>query len=387
MRKLFPLLVLSLLCLAVAGYAQRATPPAATPKAEQPPKPGAEKPPAPPKPAEPAKPAEPPTAPEAAKPAEEPKPTEKPETPAAQPRRALEDRMAFEGCIPTDQLPGIPAGLGGAGDERKAARDEIMKRGDEAVPDLMRATRACNNTIRWEAVNALGSLHAKQAVDALIERVLKDLDPHVEWRSIWALSSIRVDDEVRQKGLAALANPANDFERWRAAILLSNFDAPECVPVILEGLKAEDQWEKWEAVNALGRVHNKDTVEALRPIAKDPQSRIRGEAALVLGRMKEKDAVSVLAEMLNDADENVRWRAAMALGQAGFAEGIEPLQQRLAVEEDEHTKGNIQRSLDRLQGKRPEARKPQTPAEGGAAKPAEGKKPAAEAPPVETAPK
>lgn len=367
MKRLLPLLLLSLLCVGAAGYAQRATPPPGEPKAEG--KPKAE---------EKAQPAE------KAPPAEKAEPTKKP-APAEKerPKTRVEERSAFEGCVPTDQLTGIPEGLAGRGEERKKAREQLAERGEEAIPDLIRATRACNNTIRWEAVNALGNLRAKQGMDALIERVLTDLDPHVEWRSIWALGCLRADDEIRKKGLEALRNAADESQRWRAAILLSNFKEPECVPVLHEGLKAdseqgkwEAQWVKWEAVNALGRVHNEDSVEALRPLAKDPSGRIRQEVALVFGRMREPEGLPVLIAMLNDEDANVRWRAAMAMGSLGLKEGIEPLKRRLEQEEDDHTKEVISKALERLS--RPE-RKP-------LAKPPETKKPAAEEETEETKP-
>ena len=53
-------------------------------------------------------------------------------------------------------------------DERKEAREGLLLLGAAAVPPLVLATESDDATVRWEAVNLLGSLGHLRATDAVL---------------------------------------------------------------------------------------------------------------------------------------------------------------------------------------------------------------------------
>src|SRR6202035_1504228 len=72
--------------------------------------------------------------------------------------------------------------------DRATARAKLAKRGVEAVPLLLANIAHSDSQIRWEVVNLLGAISDARALDALAERAMLDLNPHIRWRSLWALS-------------------------------------------------------------------------------------------------------------------------------------------------------------------------------------------------------
>jgi len=239
--------------------------------------------------------------------------------------------------------------LSGDSESRKEARERLIELGAEAVPALIEATRDPNPWVRWEAVNALGYIGDPRAIPALVERILKDDNPHPRWRSIWAVQA--VDREGTEAVPLLLKGLKSDDEVvvWNAAVGLSAYKRPEAVPILMEGLGSEDEFRQWEAIFCLSNVWNEETVPALIPILKGGRLRARQEAANTLGAIGDKRAVPALLEALeNDESPEVRWRAAVALGRIGDPSVIPKLEELLQKEEDEQVIEHIQEALELL---------------------------------------
>lgn len=261
--------------------------------------------------------------------AQKAEPTEVEETP---------EDMGFPGCI--EALPDSLRGLEDP-DARAQARKAVLARKGAAVPDLVKALTCCDPEVRWHAADLLGVLKAGEAIDPLLQRVLHDPDVHVELRSVWALGRMERVQEIRAKGLAALADEPTALQRWRLATLLAHLRDPVSLPIIYDGLQSPDEQRRWEAVFLLSVVHDADTWNRLRPLARDPAKQVRKQVAVTYAQLGDRRAVPTLVEMLDDAEPDVRARAAMALGKTGGAGVIDALQTRLKMEQDKRVRAAI----------------------------------------------
>jgi HEAT repeat protein len=256
---------------------------------------------------------------------------------------------ASEAATPTTAQP-TPSGIEGLvarlldKKARNEARKAIVAMGTEATPYLMTRMKDKDFTIRWEMANILGSLEDPRAVPALVENVLHDAEPHVRWRSLWALNEYPSDTETLQLLRRALAS-SNEAEKWNAAVGLSMFKAPECLPIIHAGLTHSDPWRRWESVNALGRVHDASSVAHLAGVLKRAGTRERTEAVMSLGGIGSAEAADVLVAALADPEPGVRWRACMQLGDIGGTRTRPALEKLRATETDPMVLKHLNRSL------------------------------------------
>jgi len=88
----------------------------------------------------------------------------------------------------------------GAEESRQDARKQLVALGADAVPALLASARHSDSHVRWEIVNLLGLIGDARGLGALKESATRDENPHVRWRSLWALSRVAKKTEI----LAAL---------------------------------------------------------------------------------------------------------------------------------------------------------------------------------------
>ncbi|UCF10850.1 MAG: HEAT repeat domain-containing protein, partial [Candidatus Bipolaricaulota bacterium] len=244
-------------------------------------------------------------------------------------------------------------------ESRKAGREALIAMGAEAVPALIEACADENDWIRWEAVNALGSIaHADHesalpAIPAMTVVALTDDNPHPRWRSLYALACFpqeTIDGITVPLLLAGLDDP-DPQHRWYAAVALAYFKQKVAAPFLNEGLTREDSYERWEAVYCLGFVHDEDSVGLLIAVLLDvenQETRIRQETALVLGRIGDPVAAPALIEALEDPEAAVRWRAASSLSRFADPSVLPALEAAYEREEDEFAKEQIAKAIGQL---------------------------------------
>jgi hypothetical protein len=202
--------------------------------------------------------------------------------------------------------------------------------------------------IRWELANLQGDVRDERALPALGENVLRDVDPHVRWRSLWAIGEYPV--ELRgglMDTFRAALRDAEPSTRWNAAIALSNFELPDGLSVLHEGFPTSVGFRRWEAINAFGRIHDERTVPLLASVLRDGEVRHRSEAALSLGRIGTPPAVGALLGALGDASPDVRWRACMALADSTDERARPALESLLRAESDAEVRRQAERALAR----------------------------------------
>ena len=183
-------------------------------------------------------------------------------------------------------LPGTPRPtpvLDSASPEEPTS--DSADQGPPGVEELIKATKNPEWTVRWDAVNALGILKDPRGIPALVERALRDDNPHPRWRSLWALSATdREAQEAIPFLLEALQYPDPVVVR-NAAVALAFFGQPEARPELLHGLENPDSWRRWEAVFSLKRIGDDEVASALIALLSEetePVTRVRQESALTL---------------------------------------------------------------------------------------------------------
>ena len=230
--------------------------------------------------------------------------------------------------------------------ERKEAREGLLALGTVVVPALILATESESATLRWEAVNLLGSLGDLRGADAVLRVATTDPDVHARWRANWAITNL--DDGTVVPRLIAALGGENRAVAWNAAVALSLFGALEAVPLLHEGLEIKG-WVQWEAVNALGRIWNDTTVSELVVVLEEGSEDVRREAALSLGRIGGGVALAALLKALgNDLSPEVRWRAAMMIGHIGEEVIVELLIEIRTQESHPLAIDHIDEAIERL---------------------------------------
>jgi len=250
----------------------------------------------------------------------------------------------------------------GGAEVRKEAREALIALGPAAVPTLIEATRDESDWIRWEAVNALGSITFQdpesvvQAIPALVERALTDINPHPRWRSLWALATF--PDEIVQQQVIPLLRKGLEEEEprivWNAAVALAYFGQADVAPLLNRGIQAEDEFQRWEAVYCLGMVHNDESVSLLMAVVSgvdEYPTRLRQEAANTLGKIGDPQAIPALLSALDDPESGVRWRAASALARIGDPTVLPELRAALVREQDPMASEQIQSAIAQLMEK------------------------------------
>ncbi|OGL45830.1 MAG: hypothetical protein A2161_15160 [Candidatus Schekmanbacteria bacterium RBG_13_48_7] len=231
----------------------------------------------------------------------------------------------------------------GEKDEKNEARKKLIALGPAIIPDLITHYSSPVFTIRWEVSNILGYIKDPAGIEALVDRVERDLDPHIRWRSIWALLEIK-DSSIPERFRKDLKSE-DKMIRWNAAVGGSAFRVKETLPILNEGLTSRDGWVVWEAVNALGRINDESSVGRLRKILEGKDSHARREAIMSLIRMDYPGIRDLLLEYLGDDDPEVRCRVALALGKYRDEAVREALEKRLEVETQEMTIRNLKKVL------------------------------------------
>jgi len=163
----------------------------------------------------------------------------------------------------------------------KALREILGERSIDLFAKIVRGEvkGADGRMVRQTAVEELGKLQDKRAVESLIE-VLSDED----------------------KNLRAVATSS-----------LGSFKDDRAVEALITALKDEAGEVRREAVLALGRIKDDRAVEPLIETLRESSSQLRRDAARVLTWMGDERAVAPLTRALEDDDGYVRMQAEKAL--------------------------------------------------------------------------
>jgi bilin biosynthesis protein len=230
---------------------------------------------------------------------------------------------------------------------RTDARTRLLALGADAVPAMLAHARHPAVMVRWELANILGPLADPRALEAVVMNATADENPHVRWRSLWALSHF--DMKAVAAALQQRLAGDNDDARWNAAVALSFFGISDAIDLLHTNVRNPDPWRRWEAINALGRVHNDETPAVLAPALQSPAEGDRKEAALSLGMVGGPKSAALLVAALGDSSPEVRWRACLSLGRVSDPATLPALRALEAKERDPVVREQLLAALRKIE--------------------------------------
>ena len=203
---------------------------------------------------------------------------------------------------------------------------------DEIVKEFRRYFRKYTDTAtRVEAVLALAGTESTGVVDALLP-VLKDDEPEVVRAAVRVLGGFESRPPVDEL-LASL--DATKDEPTRVGILRALAEGRyEGVQEALLPLLEDPSWDvRRRAVQALVAVRDPALAPALVPLCQDGEAAVRCAALDGLAELRSELVIPRAVADLENPSWQVRTSAIHALGRVRSGDSIEPLIERMAVEE------------------------------------------------------
>jgi HEAT repeat protein len=175
---------------------------------------------------------------------------------------------------------------------------------------------------RPQAIDALGRLHSKRAVEPIIA-TLKNPDRFSTSVAMQALGEIK--DSRALQPLCTLLKNRDEVVRRFAATALGQLDDPGAIGSLTTALKDTDDGVRANAAKSLGELKNAEAVNALIAALKDSEESVRVAAVDALGSIGDASAVTPLLATLKSAKGRVRWQTASALAMFSTPESDDAL--------------------------------------------------------------
>ncbi len=168
---------------------------------------------------------------------------------------------------------------------------QVPERPAPAPARLLADLKSADAAARREALNRLGAIRARDAVNAMID-ALSDKDAGVREAAAFALGQIT--EPRAAQGLARAVEDSNAEVRASAAF-------------------------------ALGMLGDRAHTGTLSRLLEDKETAVRSSALAALGLLQDEEGVDEIIEMLSDPTYDARYDAVWALGQIGEPDAADHL--------------------------------------------------------------
>jgi FOG: HEAT repeat len=158
--------------------------------------------------------------------------------------------------------------------------ERMREQGD--VAGLIRTLDHPNATVRYQAVDALGTLRDPVSGERLAQ-TLQDPDCGVRWKAAEALG--KIGSGAIPFLCQALRDPAADI-RWRAALALGETRGKAAIPALIEALSDADPYVRGRAIVALSGFRA-GAIPALRKAATEGGADMQAGAVRAFGLMED----------------------------------------------------------------------------------------------------
>ncbi len=183
--------------------------------------------------------------------------------------------------------------------------------GREAVDPLIGLLSDPNPANRQEAAWALGRIGSSRATGPLLERLAVDEEDGVRFQAVEALGSIGSREAV--PALISFLGGENDALHRSAADALGRLGAEDAVGPLIETMDKPNWWDRSAVVDALGQIGSAAAVDPLAARLKDEEVHVRRSIVVTLLKIGSEKAAATLEDALDDEDWEVRLYAAEAL--------------------------------------------------------------------------
>ncbi|UCF67538.1 MAG: HEAT repeat domain-containing protein [Acidobacteriota bacterium] len=235
---------------------------------------------------------------------------------------------------------------GGTPDEKALAAAQLGKRGaNENIATLVEAIETQPELVQINAVDALGRIGTKRAVDALarfiehesllvrvaVAQALRDVEP--EFYPDAAEVLVRMGEQALPRGPGD--DPALEVRRT-VTTSLAVVKQPAGIDFLLQRLANDyDENIRNASVMTLGRLGDPRAVDSLIEVYHTDNNRNRSWAVEALGEIGDPKGLATVLEALQDFDAVTRGKAAWAVMQLQGDRAREVIEQALAIEEDD----------------------------------------------------
>ncbi len=178
-----------------------------------------------------------------------------------------------------------------------------------------------DDTIRHEAVSALGKITDERAITRLVE-LLKDPHPLIKDEAVNSL--VRIGDESVVDAVVPLLYSNEVYVRNISLEILSRLGEVS-IKSLTNLLDEEDVDVLKFVIDIIGLIGSHDPVPEMISLLKHPNANIRSAVAVTFGNIHATEAIDPLVEGLSDDDEWVRFSILEALGSIGGPEITEKL--------------------------------------------------------------
>jgi hypothetical protein len=203
---------------------------------------------------------------------------------------------------------------------------------DETLTNFKKYFKTYKETpVRVEALLALEGVEDAAVVDT-IAPVLKDPDPQVVDAVVRVLAQFKERAPV-DRMLAILKDEKTEAIRIGILRALGDGKYPDCGPAIAVCLADKVWMVRFRALKAMAVSSDPALAAQIVPMCDDPEMAVRCEAIETLARMKSDLVVPKAIASLSDSIWQVRSSALIALTAIRSKDSIEPLINRLSVEE------------------------------------------------------
>lgn len=189
------------------------------------------------------------------------------------------------------------------------AADALGTFGEPASTPLIKILNYPKMHVRLGAIEALGDIRSKNAVEPLIEKLKNDPDNEVRW--VAALSLGQIGDMRAVPALVEALKDPDRYVRYGAVMSLEALSwTPENEETLAHMLIAQQEWKTLHAMKS-------GAVGPLVRTFKDPNPTTRQKVIELLGGIRGPEAKEACKNALRDRDPAVRWTAMQACKQCG----------------------------------------------------------------------
>lgn len=215
--------------------------------------------------------------------------------------------------------------LAGAALATSPVRDETTKAFKKYFKDYK------DTPTRVEAVRSLEGVDDKEVVELLVP-LLKDAESEVVRASVLVLSKLP-SPALIEALFAAYKSEKNDVVRVGILLAMSDGKYDGALPVA-QGALADKSWEvRRRALQVIEASGNVEAAAACQPLLDDPEPAVRGQALETMTVLGNEALVPKACVLLSDANRTVRTSAIAALTKIRHVSAVQPLVDRLQVEE------------------------------------------------------
>jgi HEAT repeat protein len=180
-----------------------------------------------------------------------------------------------------------------------------------------------NPQVQAKAVEQLGELGDRAAVEPILKLLVANSDRSLQWNIIRALEKLH---DVRAiPGLILVLGTSDDYSsRFDASRALGSFGA-EAVDLLLSELRNPNPEIRAGVADALGRIKDPRTARALGVVIQDSVDAVRETAAKALAEIGATEALNPLLKAATDPSPNVRAASMHALGTVNESKAVDAI--------------------------------------------------------------